>query len=490
MTALSASTVSSLSLPTPTYDRAQARVGIVHFGLGNFHRSHQAMYLDRLMNTGSGLDWGICGIGMKPGDRRKHQVLIDQDGLYTLVLRHPDGSLEGRVIGSVLEHRIAPDDPEAVYARLVDPAVRIVTLTVTEGGYLVDPATRAFNAGDPSVVHDVADRSNPQTSFGYLIEALRRRREAGIPPFTILSCDNLQGNGHYAHQAVVEMARLIDPDFAEWIDENVAFPSSMVDRITPVTTDDDRAAVTATFGIEDGWPVPAEPFTQWIVEDDFPMGRPPLEEVGVQFVEDVKPYELMKLRLLNGSHQALAYLGAPLGYELVDEAMADEHIYRFLDQYMRREAVPTLPPLPGFDLDGYIQAALDRFSNPKMRDTILRLAQDSSNRVAGFVLPTVRANLEEGRRVPLGAAIVAAWSQYWQLIGKELLPKSQVPEDVLAKEMTHAAMQWPERPLAFLEIEQIFGDLVSYDAFVHDYIAARTWLDELGVHETIDALLA
>lgn len=490
MTALHPDTLSALEIDTPVYDRSAATVGIVHFGLGSFHRAHQAMYIDRLMSTGVGLDWGICGVGMRPGDRRKHQVLVDQDGLYTLVLRHPDGSLEGRVIGSVLEHLLGPEDPEAVYARLVNPAVRIVTLTVTEGGYLVDPATREFNPTDPTVLHDVADRSNPQTSFGYIIEGLRRRREAGVAPFTVLSCDNLQGNGHYAHQAVVGLARLIDPDFAEWIDANVSFPNCMVDRITPVTTDGDREAVREAFGIEDGWPVPAEPFTQWIVEDDFPAGRPPLENVGVEFVADVKPYELMKLRLLNASHQALAYLGAPLGYELVDEAMADDRIRRFLDAFMKREAVPTLTGLEGFDVNAYIAAALDRFSNPKMRDTILRLAQDSSNRVSGFVLPTVRDNLVAGRRVPLGAAIVAAWSFYWSLIGRGELPEDQIPEDVLSAEMIEAALAWPERPLAFLQLERIFGDLPTYESFVHDYVSARTALDKRGVHATIDALLA
>ena len=230
--------------------------------------------------------------------------------------------------------------------------MRIVSLTVTEGGYLKNPATGDFDAGNAAVVHDLAHPEDPRTAFAYIVEGLRRRRDAGAAPFTVLSCDNLQGNGDYARQAVVGFARLTDPDLATWIEGSVVFPNCMVDRITPSTTDADREAVQREFGIEDRWPVPAEPFSQWIVEDEFPTGRPPLEPVGVQFVDDVRPYELMKLRLLNASHQALAYFGAPLGYVLVDEATRDDRIRTYLERYMADEAAPTLGELPGIDLDG------------------------------------------------------------------------------------------------------------------------------------------
>ena len=345
--ALTNDALSSVNISRPTYDRTAASVGIVHFGFGNFHRSHQAMYLDRLMERGEGLDWGICEVGVLEQDRAMRDVMRAQDGLFTLVLRHPDGSLEPRVVGSVLEYLWGPEDADAVYARLVDPAVRIVSLTVTEGGYLKNPATGAFDASHPSVVHDLGHLEDPRTAFAYIVEGLRRRRDAGIEPFTVLSCDNLQGNGIYARQAVVGFANLVDPELAEWIDDRVAFPNCMVDRITPATTDADREAVATEFGIEDRWPVPGEPFTQWIVEDEFPTGRPALEDVDVQFVDDVKPYELMKLRLLNASHQALAYFGAPLGYVLVDETMRDDRIRRYLERYMAVEAAPTLGDLPG-----------------------------------------------------------------------------------------------------------------------------------------------
>jgi mannitol 2-dehydrogenase len=487
MTALSSATLPDLSVSTPTYDRGTASVGIVHFGFGNFHRSHVAMYLDRLMETGAGLDWGICGVGVLEQDTAMRDVMRDQDCLFTLVVRHPDGSLEPRVVGSVLEYLYGPDDAAAVHKRLDDPAVRIVSLTVTEGGYLKNPATGDFDAENPAVVHDLAHPDDPRTAFAYIVEGLRRRRDSGAAPFTVLSCDNLQGNGDYARRAVVGFARLTDPELATWIDDSVTFPNCMVDRITPSTTDADREAVRREFGVDDAWPVPAEPFTQWIVEDEFPTGRPPLEAVDVQFVDDVRPYELMKLRLLNASHQAIAYFGAPLGYVLVDEALSDDRIRTYLERYMADEAAPTLGDLPGIDLEAYMATLIERFSNPRMRDTLVRLATDGSNRMPTFTLPAIRANLEAGRPIRLGAAMVAAWAEYWALIGRGEIVPPEVPEDVHAAEMTAAAAD--PRPEAFVEIEVLFGDLADDDTFLHEYLAARRSLVERGVHPTLDDLL-
>jgi mannitol 2-dehydrogenase len=487
MTALSSATLTTLSASTPTYDRETASVGIVHFGFGNFHRSHVAMYLDRLMESGAGLDWGICGVGVLEQDATMRDVMQAQDCLFTLVVRHPDGSLEPRVVGSVLEYLYGPDDAAAVHRRLDDPAVRIVSLTVTEGGYLKNPATGDFDAENPSVVHDLAHPEDPRTAFAYIVEGLRRRRDAGAAPFTVLSCDNLQGNGDYARQAVVGFARLIDPELATWIDASVTFPNCMVDRITPSTTDADREAVQREFGIDDEWPVPAEPFTQWIVEDEFPTGRPPLESVGVQFVEDVRPYELMKLRLLNASHQAIAYFGAPLGYVLVDEALGDDRIRTYLERYMADEAAPTLGELPGIDLEGYMATLIERFSNPRMRDTLVRLATDGSNRMPTFTLPAIRANREAGRPIRLGAAMVAAWAEYWALIGRGEIVPPEVPDDVHAAEMTEAARD--PRPEAFVELGVLFGDLADDETFLAEYLAARRSLVERGVHPTLDDLL-
>jgi mannitol 2-dehydrogenase len=488
VTALSSAALPSLSVPAPTYDRSAASVGIVHLGVGNFHRSHMARYLDRLLEEGEGLDWGICGVGVLPGDAAMRDVMRAQDCLFTLVVRHPDGSLEPRVVGSVLEYLYGPDDPTAVHERLADPAVRVVSLTVTEGGYLDDPATGEFDADHPSVVHDLAHPDDPYTAFAYVVEGLRRRREAGTAPYTVLSCDNLQGNGDVARRAVVGLARLTDPDLASWIDSTVAFPSCMVDRITPATTDDDRAAVSREFGVQDAWPVPAEPFSQWIVEDHFPTGRPALESVGVQLVDDVRPYELMKLRLLNAGHQALAYLGAPLGYTLVDETMGDDRIRAFLERYMAQEAAPTLGDLPGVDLPRYMATLLDRFANRHMRDTLVRLATDGSHRMPGFTLPTLRDNLDAGRPVALGAAMVAAWAEYWARIGRGEIVPPHVPADVAAERMTAAAGD--PRPEAFLELADLFGDLAARPEFVQAYLSARTSIATQGVHVTPDRLLS
>jgi mannitol 2-dehydrogenase len=491
VTALNSTTLPSIqNVPGPGYDRASTSTGILHFGFGNFHRSHEAMYLDRLMESGGGLEWGICGVGILPQDAAMRDAMHAQDCLYTLVVRHPDGSLEPRIVGSVQEYLFGPDDPEAVYAKLVDSQVRIVSVTVTEGGYLKNPATGEFDAANPAVAHDVTNLGEPQTAFAYIVEGLRRRRERGLPPFTVLSCDNLQGNGDITKATVTAFAGLVDAELAEWISTQVSFPNCMVDRITPSTTDADREAVATLFGIDDRWPVPAEPFTQWIVEDHFEAGRPELERVGVQFVEDVKPYELMKLRLLNASHQAIAYFGAPLGYVLVDETLRDDLIREYLVQYMAREAAPTLGELPGIDVDAYMATLIERFSNPKMRDTLKRLATDGANRMATFTLPAIRANLEAGRPVTMGAAMVAAWAQYWVLIARGELPPSEVPEDVHAEEMARAALSLDDNPTSFIEMTNLFGPLASDEAFRDAFVHQRELLATGGVHRTIEALLA
>jgi mannitol 2-dehydrogenase len=474
---------------TPSYDRSALSVGIVHFGLGNFHRSHEAMYVDRLMEAGAGDQWGICGVGLMPQDSAVRDVMDAQDCLYTLVIRHPDGALEPSVIGSVVDYVFAPEDAQSVFARLEDPAVRIASLTVTEGGYLKHPVTGEFDTGHPAVQHDLGHLDHPGTAFAFIVEGLRRRREAGVAPFTVLSCDNLQGNGGYARSAVVGFARLVDPALGQWIADHVSFPNCMVDRITPATTDADRTAVQG-FGFEDRWPVPAEPFTQWIIEDEFSSGRPSLEQVGVQFVEDVTPYELMKLRLLNASHQAIAYLGAPLGYIYVDETMRDALIRDYLLAYMGAEAKPTLGVLPGIDLEDYIRTVIDRFSNPRISDTLLRLATDGANRMATFTLPAIRENLAADRSVALGAAMVAAWAQFWDAIGRGQAYPAGVPDDVHAPEMIATALAQATNPTAFIEMTDLFGDLGDDPRFRRDFLAAREGLARDGVHKELTRLLA
>ena len=304
------------------------------------------MYLDRLMNDGTAMEWGICGVGALPHDRRIIDTLRSQDGLYTLVVKHPDGRREPRVIGSIVETMFAPDDPEAVVARLADPVTRIVSLTITEGGYLVNQVTGEFDASDPSIQADLAEGATPSTVFGYITAALALRRGRG-GPFTVMSCDNLPDNGDVAKRMMCAFARLKDPGLADWMETEVAFPNCMVDRITPVTSPEDIDRLAEEFGVEDGWPVVCEPFTQWVLEDHFGQGRPRFEDAGVQMVGDVVPYELMKLRLLNASHQSLCYLGYLSGYRYAHEVCQDPLFADFLLAYMEREGSPTLPEVPG-----------------------------------------------------------------------------------------------------------------------------------------------
>ena len=487
----------------PDYDRSDMTTGIVHIGVGGFHRAHEAAYLDRLMRRragsgpgdggalaapgGSCLEWGICGVGLLPEDARMRDVLAAQDHLYTLVLKHPGGLRDPAVIGSIHTYLFAPDDPEAVLALLSAPTTRIVSLTVTEGGYNVDDATGTFRTEAPGAVHDAEHPGGPTTAFGYIVEALRRRRAAGIMPFTVMSCDNLPGNGTVARKAVVSQAAMSDPELADWIDANVAFPSCMVDRIPPRTTRADVAELRRALGVEDAWPVVCEPFTQWVIEDDFPAGRPPWEEVGVQMVDDVVPYELMKLRLLNASHQGLAHWGRLLGIEYAHEAAADADISAWVRAYLEREARATLRSVPGIDLDDYINTLFKRFTNEAIADTLFRLAQDASSRMPKFVLGTVRDNLTAGGPIRLGTAMVAAWA-----LGDEGVDengKAITIDDPLADELLLlAAAQKSGHETAFISHEGVFGDLATNERFRRTFVEELDALRREGARARLRAL--
>ncbi|GAA3341417.1 mannitol dehydrogenase family protein [Amorphoplanes nipponensis] len=473
-------------LPVPAYDRGALRTGIVHFGVGGFHRAHEAMYLDRLMTAGQALDWAVCGVGVMPADRRMAEVLHAQDGLYTLVVKAPDGTLEPRVIGAIKEYLYAPDDPEAVIEKMASPEVRIVSLTITEGGYNFNAVTGEFVADHPDVQHDLRPGVAPRTTFGLITAALARRRERDVPPFTIMSCDNIQGNGHAARRSFVAYATLRDPELGEWVEQHVAFPNSMVDRITPVTTDDDRAEVRKRWGVDDAWPVVCEPFTQWTLEDVFPQGRPPFEDAGVQVVADVEPYELMKLRLLNASHQALCYFGYLAGYRLVHEVAQDPLFARFLLAYMDREATPTLEPVPGIDLDSYKRQLLERFSNAQVRDTVARLCAESSDRIPKWLLPVIRHNLETGGEIVRATAVVASWARYAEGVDEHGDPIEVV--DRLKDTLTAAARRQREDPLAFIANRDLFGALSEHERFVSAYRSALSSLHHKGARATLEEL--
>ncbi|SNS49643.1 mannitol 2-dehydrogenase [Streptosporangium subroseum] len=488
VTTLTQETVRTLpgEVAIPSYDRSGLTAGIVHFGVGGFHRAHQAMYLDRLMNEGRAHDWAICGVGVLPGDARMRDALTAQDGLYTLVVKHPCGAREARVIGSIIEYLFAPDDPEAVIEKMADPAVRIVSLTVTEGGYNIHPVTGEFDAEASAIRADLEPGAIPATVFGLVTEALRRRRARRITPFTVMSCDNIQENGEVARRSFTAFARLADPGLAAWIEDTVAFPSSMVDRITPVTTGQDREATALRFGIEDAWPVVCEPFAQWVLEERFPGGRPPWEEAGVQVVADVEPYELMKLRLLNAGHQALCYFGYLSGYRYAHEAATDPAIAKFVLDYMNVEATPTLRPVPGIDLDVYKRTLIERFSNPEVRDTLARLCAESSDRIPKWLLPVVRERLASGGEVTHAAAVVASWARYAEGADESGEPIEVV--DRLRDRLTAAARTQRERPTAFIENRDLFGDLADDARFVEPYLHALDVLHTRGARATVREL--
>ena len=486
MTALAAASLDAVGndVPVPSYDRTTVTPGIVHFGVGGFHRAHQAMYLDRLMTEGKALDWGIVGVGVLPNDRRMAEVMAAQDCLYTLVVKHPDGTLEPRVVGSIVGYLFAPDDPEAVLARMVDPATRIVSLTITEGGYHVNQVTGELDTA--GLEADLEPGATPGSAFGFIVEALRRRREAGVPPFTVMSCDNIPGNGHVARKMIAAFARLKDPSTADFLENEVRFPNCMVDRITPVTADADRAALAERFGIEDGWPVVCEPFTQWVLEDDFGGVRPPYEDVGVQIVEDVEPYEFMKLRLLNASHQALCYLGYLDGYRYAHEVCQDKLYVDFLLGYMDHEGTPTLPPVPGVDLDRYKHQLIERFANPEVRDTLARLCAESSDRIPKWLLPVVREQLAAGREIKRAVLVVASWARYAEGVDEQGQPIEVV--DRLRDKLVDRAQHNREDPLVFIADPDLFGDLASDERFVTPYKAALRSLHEIGARATVEAL--
>jgi mannitol 2-dehydrogenase len=488
MERLSNSTQASINagVMRPKYDRAKVTAGIVHFGVGGFHRSHMAVAIDDLMNQGKALDWGICGVGLMEFDRKMKDALQQQDCLYTLTLKHPDGRREARVIGSIVEYLFAPDDVEAVLEKMADPRTKIVSLTITEGGYNFDRVTGEFDQTNPVVAADLSAGASPKTAFGFITEALRRRRDRGLKPFTVLSCDNIQGNGDIAKKMFLSFAELKDPTLAAWMDENVNFPNSMVDRITPVTSPADISEAEAKLGLHDAWPVVAEPFFQWVIEDHFTLGRPNLNEVGVQFVEDVEPYELMKLRLLNASHQGLTYFGYLSGYRFAHEAVGDPAISSFLLKYMDNEATPTLRPVPGIDLDAYKHMLIERFSNPEVRDTLARLCAESSDRIPKWLVPVIREQLSRGGEVTRSAAIVASWARYAEGIDEE--GNEILVVDPLKDQLIPIAQSQRKNPLAFIQNENLFGDLANNEAFTKPYLSALRSMFENGAHKTVQSL--
>ncbi|MDF1739749.1 MAG: mannitol dehydrogenase family protein [Verrucomicrobiales bacterium] len=469
------------SVKRPTYDRSGLTAGIIHIGVGGFHRSHEAYYTDELLETSGSTAWGICGVGLREADGKIAEVLKSQDYLYTLIVKHPDGSIETRVIGSIIDFMLGCNDPEGVIDRMAAPTTKIVSLTITEGGYNFDPATGLFDFKNLDVKHDLKHPDQPKTVFGFLAAALRKRRADGLPPFTIQSCDNIEHNGDMTRNMLLAFTQKADPDLATWIEDEVGFPNAMVDRITPVTTPLDVKSLEEDFGVKDEWPVTCEPFCQWVIEDKFSDERPQWETVGAQFVENVTPYETMKLRLLNAGHSVLGLLGSIHGHTTINECIADPLFETYLRRFMDVEASPVLDPVEGIDLEKYKASLIERFGNPAIKDSLARICLESSAKIPKFIIPTVRENIARKGSTEFAALVLAAWCYYSDKGTDKDGHKLEIV-DAMKSELHLAAARTVKDKLAFLKVRAVFGDLVENKSFAAEYAGM---VDELYTYPDI-----
>jgi mannitol 2-dehydrogenase len=449
----------------PNYDRAALVPAVVHLGAGSFHRAHQAVYFDDLATLGE-TEWGVVSVGIRR--RAVADALAAQNNMFTVVER---GTTDDRVriVGSVVDFVLLADEHDAVVARLADPQTRLVTLTITADGYS-------------------ADESLTNSVFEPLVRALDERRRAGTGPFTVLSCDNLPDSGAAAQRTTLVTAeKAFGRDLAEWIEAKVMFPSSMVDRITPSTTDKDRDWVRQEFGIADLSPVVTEPFSQWIIEDRFCQGRPPLDRVGVRFVDDVGPYKLIKSRLLNGTHTALGYLGYLAGHRRADEAMTDPAISGYVEQLITDELAPLLPPaVPGMELDTYCATLLERLRNPAIGDPLSRLCGRGSTKMHDYLLPSLTTARAEGRPHHLLTLALAGWVRY--LRGLDLAGEPIEVKDARYDDLAALAQPGPDYPQELLQRRDIFGDLAGDRRLAAEVARLIAALDNQGVQATIGDL--
>lgn len=473
------------SVRVPQYDRRSITNGIVHIGVGGFHRAHQALYLDEYFHQNPGSEWGICGVGLLEFDKRMRDALQSQDCLYTLVERSTAGD-NARVIGSITQYLFAPENRQAVIDQMANPATKIVTLTITEGGYYYIEGSGEFDVNHPTIQHDLQHPDEPIGVYGFLTAALEQRRQQGLPPFTVLSCDNLQGNGNIVRKMLTAFAELQNPQLSQWIADRVAFPNCMVDRITPATTPSDIAMVQEQFGIEDAFPVVAEPFLQWVVEDHFCAGRPELETVGVQFTDDVHPYEMMKIRLLNASHLLIGYLGTLMGYTFVHETMNDALIRQAVERLMD-EVTPTLQPVPGIDVEQYKRTLVERFANPKIKDQLPRVSLNGSAKLPKWVLSSLRDKLEQKGAIDYISLTIAAWFRY--LNGQDDQGNPITIDDPMADLLSERARSGGADPTSLLSLSELFGDLPQSSRFVDALTNHLHNLYELGAKETLTRFL-
>jgi len=440
----------SREVKRPAYDRRAIDIGIVHFGPGAFHRVHQAWFVEKLL--ASDPRWGICAVSLRSPDVR--DALVPQDGLYTLAAL--DGSTSYQVIGALKQTLVAPEDPETVLEQLCAPRTRVVTITVTEKGYCLG-ADGSLDMAHGDIRRDLRSPHAPTSLIGYLVEALRRRRANGIGPLTIVSCDNLVDNGSRLARAVQQLAEVDDRNLARWIEEKVAFPRTMVDSITPATTDALRERVAEVLGLTDRWPVQREGFVQWVIEDRSAGDTPDWASAGVIVTDDVGAYDRAKLRLLNGAHSSLAYLGLLAGHETVAQAMEDVDLAAFIATMMKRDILPTLKAPRGLDLSVYIQAILKRFRNPAIRHALAQIAWDGSQKLPFRLLGTLADNLQAGRPIDRLCVPIAAWMHF---VRRKVAGGEQVV-DPLAKQLYDIGRSCQNRAAVdlpmFLALEMVFA---------------------------------
>lgn len=480
---LSAVTLARLpaKVQRPAYDRGSLTIGIVHLGIGAFHRAHQAVYTDDALVSDP--SWAIAGVSLRHPTTR--DALGPQDGLYTVAARSAGGD-DFRVIGAISRLLVAPEDPEAVLALMAAPATRIVSLTVTEKGYCHEPATGTLNEAHPDIVHDLANPEAPRSAVGFVVAALDRRRRSALAPFTVLSCDNLPANGETLARVAIRFAHLRAPELGDWVKANVAFPSTMVDRIVPATSEADRGFVREALGLADAWPIVTEAFRQWVIEDNFLAGRPAWEEHGATLTADVTPFELMKLRLLNSSHSSLAYLGYLAGQETVADAMEAPGFAQFTAGLME-EITPTLPPLPGFDLAGYKRELCERFRNPALHHRLYQIAMDGSQKLPQRMLGAARDLIAVGRPFPHLALGIAAWMRYvagFDEAGRPIPVQDPLTETI--RERLGARRDAEAIHETALSLAQVFGeDLPVSEPFVAATRAALVRLMTQGAARAV-----
>ena len=466
----------------PRYDRSRLTPGIIHIGVGNFHRAHLAWYVHRLMQQGDAADWGIIGSGVMENDRNMRQNLLAQDCLTTLVELDPEGGQATEIIGSMLDYIPIEDGNLALVRAMADPRIRIVSMTVTEGGYYIDPKTGGLDLSHSDIRHDAGNPAAPRTAFGAMVAALRSRRDSGTGPFTGLCCDNLQGNGAILRQTVVGLARLGDPDLADWIDDNCAFPNSMVDCIVPATGPRERELVR-TLGVDDAVPVTHENFRQWVIEDDFCAGRPEWDRVGAEFSDCVHQHESRKIRILNGGHQIVANIGELMGLDTIAQTMETPVIRDLFTRVQCEEIVPHIPDIPGVTAAEYLDMVSARFANAAIVDTVRRVAFDGSARHVGFLLPSIRDGLATAGSVEGLALVEALWAR--MCAGTREDGSLIEANDPLWDLLTATAAEARQAPSAWLGMTQIYGDLAANDSFA---AAFGRWLKALygdGVETTV-----